>query len=187
MKRKITESLFCIMVMSLLLLTGCGQEDTTTVSVNATLPIEVDSEALSNVSVDLPEEITRETISDIQHDFIKDGKQVGGIVIVDISDEMLESPRENTINLVALLGEQLMPAIAPEDIKFQYAGGNNYAFMEIATGKNGTQFIHYIFRGTDYCYDVWFDAKEVKKRTIDEILESVHSEDITRELNENIF
>ena len=177
-----------LIALSLTLMTGCGKEETPAISVHATTPIEVDAEALSNVSVTLPEGITRENVSDIQHDFIQDEKQVGGIVIVDISDEMLDSPYDYLLPFAELLGEQLMPDTAPEEIEFIGAGGNNYAYMEIYTG-NGEEirYYHYLFRGQDNIYDVWFDNTLVDLETRNDILAAVSSQDITAELNKSPF
>lgn len=187
MKKKLRRSVFLAFVVSLLLLAGCGTDDADVITITATTPIEVDEELLRNVSVSLPEGMTRETVSNIQHDFIQDGKQVGGIVIVDISNEMLDSPRNYTSEIAELLGHQLMPTVSPEDIAFKHAGGNEYAYMEISTGKKSPRFTHYIFRGSEVCYDVWFDLKEVKQKSINEILPSIAAEDITPEQNKSVF
>lgn len=187
MKKIAPQWCVCISVVLLLLLAGCGTEDTDVITINATTPIEVVAEVLNNVSVTLPEGMTRETVSDIQHDFIQDGKQVGGIVIVDISDELLDSPRDHTSEIAEILGQQLTPTVSLEDIAFQHAGGNNYAYLEITTGKQSPHFTHYIFRGSEVCYDVWFDVKEVKQKSINDILASITAEDITPERNESVF
>ena len=177
----------CILIVALFVLVGCNNETVDVADVVVTTPIEVTDELLSSISVILPDNILRKTISGIQHDFILDDRQIGGIVIVDIPAEMLESPRENTSNIAQLLGQQLMPATDLDEIKYQYAGGNSYAYMEIATGKTRSRYIHYLFRGNTACYDVWFDLDAVKQKTINEILASVSAEDITDELNENVF
>ena len=117
-------SLFFLCNLLMLLLLGCGNENTAKILVNATTPIEVEDNALNDVSVTLPEEMSRLPKSEIQHDFIKDGNQVGGIVIVDVSDEMLNSPRgENMLKIAGVLGEQLMPHENPDEIEFICAGG----------------------------------------------------------------
>lgn len=173
-------------IMLLLLFTaGCGKEEAAPRYVMATSPLEGNADLLANVSITLPEAIRRESVSDSQHDFILEDKQIGGIVIVDIPAEMLDAPRENTLQIAQLLGQQLMPTT--EEAKYQYAGGNDYAYMELATGKTKARFLHYLFRGNAACYDVWFDLEAVKQKTINGILASVSAEDIRSEWNENVF
>lgn len=176
-----------LIILLFLVCTGCGKGEASSPSVIATSPLEVSADLLANMSITLPKEISRKPVSDIQHDFIKNDQQVGGIVIVDIPAEMLGSPRENTIQITELLGQQLMSSVDLEEIKYQHAGGNDYAYMEIATGKDAVQYTHYLFRGKSACYDVWFDMKEIKQKTVNEILATISAEDIPDELNENIF
>lgn len=182
-------SLFFLCYLLMLLLLGCGNENTAKILVNATTPIEVEDNALNDVSVTLPEEMSRLPKSEIQHDFIKDGNQVGGIVIVDVSDEMLNSPRgENMLKIAGVLGEQLMPHENPDEIEFICAGGNKCAYMEIYTGGGERiRYCHYLFRGETNNYDVWFDYSLVNDKIITEILATVSAEDITDELNKSAF
>lgn len=173
---------------SLVLLTGCSKEESSVASVIATSPIQVDSEALNNVSMTLPDGMTRETVSAIQHDFIKDGKQVGGIVIVDISGEMLDSPRgDNLLKITDILGKQLMPQENPGDIEFMCAGGNDFAYLEIYTGGEQIRYCHYLFRGEENNYDVWFSYDLVDEETISEIVSTISADDITAELNKSVM
>lgn len=176
-----------LIILLLLLCIGCGKDESSTPAVIATSTIEVEADLLTNVSVTLPNEISRETVSSIQHDFIKNDKQVGGIVIVDISDEMLDSPLENSFPISNLLGQQLMSGADPKDTEFMGAGGNDYAYMEVYTGGDDLRYIHHLFRGNTACYDVWFDLKYVEMDASYEILATVSSTDITAELNENPF
>lgn len=188
MKKGYTRCCLCVFAILLMFITGCGKEDAATICIKVTTPIEVDAQSLQNVSVELPEGMTRETVSDIQHDFIRNGKQVGGIVIVDISDEMLDSPYENLIRISDLLGQQLMPDTASEEIAFIGAGGNDYAYMEIYTGKGeDIQYYHYLFRGQVNTYDVWFANDFLDSETRNEILAAVSSQDITEERNKSVF
>ena len=50
-------------------------------------------------------------------------------------------------------------------------------------------YFHYIFRGTEYTYDVWFDWNLLEKDSdmIYEIMKSVSGEDILPENNKNPF
>lgn len=180
--------IFLVFLIACLMLFGCSKEESVTSFVNATSPIEADAETLNNISVTLPDSMTRETVSNIQHDFIQDGKQVGGIVIVDISDEMLDSPRgDNLLKITDVLGEQLMPQENPGDIEFMCAGGNDFAYLEIYTGGQQIRYCHYLFRGEENNYDVWFSYDLVDEETISEIISTVSADDITAELNKSVM
>ena len=180
-------SLLFVMVC-LIALTGCGKEKDTEAVVHATASVEAAPDLLNNVSVTLPEGMTRETVSAIQHDFTQDGNQVGGIVIVDISNEMLDSPRgDNLLKITSMLGEQLMPQENPDDIEFMCAGGNDFAYMEIYTGGDQIRYCHYLFRGETNNYDVWFNYDLVNEETITEIIATVSADDITTELNNSVM
>ena len=127
--------IFIVLLFSaMMILFGCSKEEPVTNIVNAVSPIEADAKILNNISVSLPDNMTRETVSNIQHDFIQDGKQVGGIVIVDISSEVLDAPYGNMLHISDLLNQQLMPNENPDKTMFMGAGGNEYAYMEVYTG-----------------------------------------------------
>lgn len=180
-------SLWYLCFLLILLLMGCGKENAAEILVNVTTPLEVDAEALNNVSVTLPEGMSREPVSEIQHDFIQGERQVGGIVIVDISNEMLDMPYASLIQISDLLGQQLMPSEDPNNIMFLGAGGNDYAYMEVYTGGDQIRFFHYLFRGKTNNYDVWFDYELMDEETIAEIISTVSADDITSELNKSIM
>lgn len=179
---------FIVLLFSvMMILFGCSKEEPVTNIVNAVSPIEADAEILNNISVSLPDNMTRETVSNIQHDFIQDGKQVGGIVIVDISSEVLDAPYGNMLHISDLLNQQLMPNENPDKTMFMGAGGNEYAYMEVYTGDNQIRYFHYLFRGEAHNYDVWFACDLIDADTIFEIIASISADDITEELNKSIM
>ena len=181
---------FIVLLFSvMMILFGCSKEEPVTNIVNAVTPIEADSEILNNISVSLPDNMTRETVSNIQHDFIQDGKQIGGIVLVDISSDLLNSPREGLFEIVELLRNQLMPDIPAEEAQIMSWGGNQNAYMELVTGPDEMAYFHFLFRGTNNVYDVWFDWELMAQNSdmIYEIVNSVTGKDILPENNQNPF
>lgn len=178
-----------ILSIIILFLVGCSRKDgICEIYVQVTTPIEADSEMLYNISVALPEGMTREKASDIQHDFLLNGQQVGGIVVVDISEEMLDSPRgENLLSLAKILGEQLMPQEDPNNIEYMCAGGNSYAYLELYTGGERIRYCHYLLRGEEHNYDIWFACDFVDEDTRIQILSTVSGEDITAERNQSVM
>ena len=181
---------FIVLLFSvMMILFGCSKEEPVTSIVNAVTPIEADSEILNNISVSLPDNMTRETVSNIQHDFIQDGKQIGGIVLVDISSDLLDSPREGLFEIVELLRNQLMPDIPAEEAQIMSWGGNQNAYMELVTGPDEMAYFHFLFRGVNNVYDVWFDWELMDQNSdmIYEIVNSVTGDDILSENNQNPF
>lgn len=181
---------FIVLLFSvMMILFGCSKEEPVTNIVNAVTPIEADSEILNNISVSLPDNMTRETVSNIQHDFIQDGKQIGGIVLVDISSDLLNSPREGLFEIVELLRNQLMPDVPAEEAQIISWGGNQNAYMELVTGPDEMAYFHFLFRGTNNVYDVWFDWELMAQNSdmIYEIVNSVTGKDILPENNQNPF
>lgn len=184
---KKTHILLGLLLAVSLLFAGCGKANPSAAAVNATAPIEADATVLGSVSVTLPDGMTRQAVSNIQHDFLKGGKQVGGIVLVDISSEMLDAPHGTLVQITDLLGQQLMPQGKPDDLAFMGAGGNAYAYLEFYTGGDDIRYFHYLFRGEAHNYDVWFAYDLVDEETMNGILASVSAKDITPELNESVM
>ena len=155
----------------------------------ATVYIDSAPEILDNVIITLPESILRETVSNMQHDFLQDGKQVGGIVIVDIPNDLLDSPREGLLEIVELLRNQLMPDVPAEEAQIISWGGNQNAYMELVTGPDEMAYFHFLFRGVNNVYDVWFgwELMDQNSDMIYEIVNSVTGEDILPEKNQNPF
>ena len=182
--------IFIVLLFSaMMILFGCSKEEPVTNIVNAVTPIEAGSEILNNISVSLPDNMTRETISNIQHDFFQDGKQIGGIVLVYIPSDLLDSPMEGLFEIVELLRNQLMPDVPAEEAQIISWGGNQNAYMELVTGPDEMAYFHFLFRGANNVYDVWFDWELMDQNSdmIYEIVNSVTGDDILSENNQNPF
>lgn len=187
MKKFFVHIVLLVIVAGLLLLTGCRKEENT--QFIAAASIDVSPEVLDNIRITLPENMIRETVSDIQHDFIQDGVQVGGIVVVDIPKELLDSPREGKFEIAELLRTQIMPDISAEEAELTSWGGDQNAYMELITGPDEMTYFHYLFRGVNNTYDVWFNGESMDQDTemIEEIVNSVTGEDILPENNQSPF
>lgn len=173
----------------LIVLPGCGKGEATQTVFRAAVSVDAAPNVLSNVSVALPEGMTRETVSTVQQDFVLDGQQVGGIILVDIPENLLDSPREGLFDIAELLRQQLMPDIPAEDVKVMSCGGNQNAYMELTTGPDEIVYFHYLFRGINNTYDVWFNWNLLDQDSdlIYETISSVTGEDILPENSENPF
>ena len=178
----------CVIVLAVsILLTGCRDEQVP--HFTAAASITANPGTLEGIRITLPEEISRKTISDIQDDFVLNDQQVGGIVLVDIPKELLDSPMKGLFEITELLRQQLMPDIPAKEVEVVSWGGSQNAYMELAVGPDDITYFHYLFRGTNNTYDVWFNWKLLNQDSdsIYEIVNSVVGEDILQENNQNPF
>lgn len=192
LRKTIVSAVLIVVFATLVLLfvgTGCDKKEEPGPVAIATAPLEVDAELLANVSITLPEGISRETVSNIQHDFIQEGKQVGGIVVVDIPKELLDSPRESKFEIAEFLRNQIMPNLSAEEAELVSWGGDQNAYMELITGPDEMAYFHYLFRGVNNTYDVWFNMESLAQDSeiIQKIVDSVAGEDILPENNQSPF
>ena len=162
------------------------------VYITADPSIEADPKIWDSMTMDLPEGCTRRQASDSQIDFVMDGVQAGGILLVDLPGDLLDQAAESREGHTALadyLAKQVMPDVYPSRAHLN-GGGKPWkevyttVFVETNT-ENGirTQYLHRIYLGEQYCYDFWID-EGLWNDTGYTISKSLSSEDIKLELND---
>lgn len=125
--------------------------------------IDAAPEVLDCLEMTLPEGVSRVSVSECQLDFVKDGRQVGGILLVDIPEEMIHDAaqsEEGFQEMAAYLAEQVMPDVYPERARLNGGGAGikgEYARVFIEANDKSTQYKHCIYLGEQYCYDFWTD------------------------------
>lgn len=156
----------------------------------ATTDIEAGEDVLDNVSATLPDGVTRQTVSNIQHDFIKNGKQVGGILLLDIPGDILEKAAktyEGAEELADYIANQIMSDAYPAKISFEGGGKpdsfDGYIFLTFYDQNTTYTYPHYLYVGESYCYDLWFDDYYFSDSGAT-IINTLVCEDIKPELNE---
>lgn len=124
---------------------------------------EVPASVLDSLKMTLPEGVSRCPVSSTQLDFVKDGKQIGGILVVDISHEMRKKAAESEEGLQTMadyVAKQVMSGIYPE-LTHLNGGGKGikgeYARFFVEANDRRTQYKHCIYLGEQYCYDFWTD------------------------------
>lgn len=166
------------------------------VYVMADSSIEADPSVLDSLTMTLPNDVTQIRVSDRQFDFIKNGMQVGGFLLVEFPDGMLEKAAETTEDFDAMsdyLATQTMSGVYPAESRI-WGGGDHptagyYAmvFINKYKGENpGAQYMHRIYIGEHYCYDFWIDEGWWADSGFG-IVESLSAEDIKPELNQVEF
>ena len=81
--------------------------------------MEADPEVLDSVTMTLPEGITRHRVSNCQIDFVRNGTQVGGFLLVDLPEDMLQKAAETKEDFLTLgdhLGKQIMADVYPSEL-----------------------------------------------------------------------
>lgn len=129
--------------------------------VTADPDIEAGPEVLGDIPMPLPEGFTMVKVSDRQYDVVRKGHQVGGLLLVDLSQDLLEQAKESTENFLVLgetLRSQVMPDADPDSFHIS-GGGHNEDYKK--WGYLGVSYegclTHHIYRGETYCYDLWVD------------------------------
>lgn len=158
--------------------------------------IEAAPEVLDSITMTLSDkkkELTRVRVSDRQFDFIKDGHQIGGFLLVDIPREILEKEPEcwaDFETVVNHIATQVMPGIYPSGAHINGGGHIEYGFempmcMTFMIEKDGSkdQYIHQIYIGEKYVYDFWHDTCYLADSG-ETIMTTLSADDIKPELNE---
>lgn len=130
--------------------------------VTAPAGIEAGSEVLGSIPLELPEELTLEKVSNCQYDFVLDGRQVAGLLLVELPEDLLENAGKSPDEFLVFadyLGRQVMPDAYPGTVHVSgggrvLSGDLNGAYMMVNYGGFWT---HKIYRGKIYCYDFWVD------------------------------
>lgn len=163
--------------------------------VKADLNVEADSDVLDSISMKLSDqkaELTRVRVSNNQFDFVKNGHQIGGFVLVDISREMLEKEPESWAEFTSVadhIAKQTMSEVYPSQSYISGGGHIDFGFdmpiymtfMILDNSKH--QYIHNIYIGENYIYDFWHDTAYLADSG-ETIMSSLSAEDIKPELNQ---
>ena len=150
--------------------------------------IEAAPEVLDSLEMTLPEGVSRVSVSECQLDFVKDGRQVGGILLADIPEEMINEAaqsEEGFQEMAAYLAEQVMPDVYPEMVHLNGGGAGikgEYARVFVEANDKSTQYKHCIYLGEQYCYDFWTDQSWWSDSGYG-IQDSLSSNDIQQERN----
>lgn len=180
--------------------------------------IEAGPEVLDSITMTLSDkeaELTRRPVSNRQFDLIKDGRQIGGILLVELPREKLEeaaSSEEAFLELADLLGKQTMPDIYPSRLFVSGGGHVVYPYLENVNCNPYltmlysdldilyetyeashrlppscvTCYVHTLYIGENYIYDFWKDNLWMADGG-ETIQKTLSAEDIHQELNETAF
>lgn len=197
MKKYLSRYMLLVLLIYALALSGC-QSKPHQIIPNATVQSEPIQESLlestledqsifpnallENFQMVLPDELTREHVSDTQDAFTKGGKHIGGVVLLNINAEYFDEYYKYTETIDRMLMD-VMKTIDSSSLEWISSSSSLYALSELHIGSAGKDYVHYLIRGYSSCYDVWFDRKQLDYSAEESIMQSIQSSDISADLN----
>ena len=156
---------------------------------------QVDADVLDSITMtlsDQKEELTRVKVSNSQFDFVKQGHQIGGFVLLDIPREtLIQKPNswEAFLSVVDPIARQVMADIYPSEAYI--CGGGHLDFQNdlpvymtfMIQNEQKDQYIHNIYIGEKYIYDFWLDTGWMADGG-GTIMQTLSAQDIKPELNQ---
>lgn len=142
----------------------------------------VKSNPLDLLEITLPDGMERQRVSDTREDFHEGPDTVGGAFLLTCDDSIFENVLEYANSLTPLV-IQAMEDMGMPEMEWYMGNSSVYGLHEFNMGNAQSEYIAYVVRGKTACYVLWFDRNQVPYDTETAIMKSLHSEDITDELN----
>ena len=174
--RKVTSfalaTALCVMCIS-----GCSSkaldETKNTTAVEVTTSSATDA---MPISINLPENITVEIVSETREYFKAGGDVIGGIEILDVAGQRDVQPDENEYADFAISVTKLVQT-GEYDHSVDLSSGVADVVVDIKF-RDGRTFEHYFLFGEKVVYDVWADSDVLDGQDMISILKTLHSDDI---------
>lgn len=185
------QTLFSILLIASLILSGCKNganntiQNTVPAPLDASIPAEspdttlagqedTTSPLLVNLEVQLPDGIERKLISSTREYFYKDGEIIGGIELLDIAGQM----DSMDLDAYAELALSVTKTAYDRDYDYMAESSSDCHAMVSLISHDGKEFYHYFFKGTEIGYDLWIDNNVLDARDMRSYLKTLHSDDI---------
>lgn len=156
----------------------------------ASSPSAISDRLLENITLELPDEIIRENISDTRAIFRTraffrmDEEMIGGIEILDVAGQREALPYEDDYKSLAENVTKLVRE-GDFDCSVEKATGMSDVEVQIKFWDDGQCFVHYFFFGESVVYDIWADYDVLDGQDMIHILKTLHSPDIVNPQDEN--
>lgn len=185
------QTLFSILLIASLILSGCKNganntiQNTVPAPMDASIPAEspdatlagqedTTSPLLVNLELQLPDAIERKLISSTREYFYKDGEIIGGIELLDIAGQM----DSMDLDAYAELALSVTKTAYDRDYDYMAESSSDCHAMVSLISHDGKEFYHYFFKGTEMGYDLWIDNNVLDTRDMRSYLKTLHSDDI---------
>lgn len=153
-------------------------------------PSAISDRLLENITLELPDEIIRENVSDTRAIFRTraffrmDEEMIGGIEILDVAGQREALPYEDDYKSLAENVTKLVRE-GDFDCSVEKATGMSDVEVQIKFWDDGQCFVHYFFFGESVVYDIWADYDVLDGQDMIHILKTLHSPDIINPKDEN--
>lgn len=136
---------------------------------------------LDKLSFNLPSGLTLRRDSDTKETFVKNTSEVGGVFLLACDSKIFEDVLNTHDTMTALV----LDAMKELGMQWEWhmSESSEYALLEANMGDGSCEYIAYAVRGYSTCYVVWFDRNQISSEEEIAMMESLHSDDITDELN----
>lgn len=172
MKLRIMSMLFAMLV----LLAGCVEHDSSNIPTAPSTAVEQTavSTSLDGITLELPDYIARERVSETVEYFYLNGNIVGGIAVLDDADDMDTMEFQDYVDCALDITKKVY------DTDYDYMAANEEFCHTIVSvnSQDGKEFYHYFYKGENAGYDVWIDNSVLNTRDMRSYLKSLHSEDL---------
>lgn len=143
---------------------------------SATADMMVSGSLLENVTLNLPENISRESVSNTRAYFSADGEVTGGIEILNVAGQRDSAQSESEYADLAIAVTKLV-----RDGEYDCSVDTSSSIADVVADikfRDGQTFAHYFFFGENVVYDVWTDYDVLDGQDMISILKTLHSDDI---------
>ncbi len=193
-QRKITWILILTFLVSLM--TACKAAETppagaaqepTLAAQEAPTETEPETEAayvpLDHLELRLPDGWERQRVKEDEDSFLQNGTVTGGAFLMDCDDSLFDDVLGYFDPLMTLTKDALVKNRNVSEPEWHMGGSSLYGIAQMGMGNDQYQYEAYVVRGKSACYLLWFDRNRVSEDTEEAIMESLKSEDVTKELN----
>lgn len=140
------------------------------------------NDSLGMLTFTLPNGITERKNSDSQRTFLKNAFDAGGVFLLKCESKIFDDVQSYQDTLTNLV-HSAMKDLGFSEWEWSMSNSSMYGLLEFHMGNAESEYVAYFIRGNSACYVFWFDRNLISANEETTIMDSLHSEDITDELN----
>lgn len=175
-----------LLALIMLVFSGCRNDvqiDADKVQSSAPVIEEIAANDLLDIlTFTLPNGITERKDSDSQRTFLKNAFDAGGVFLLKCESEIFDDVQSYQDTLTNLV-HSAMKDLGFSEWEWSMSNSSVYGLLEFHMGNAESEYVVYFIRGNSACYVFWFDRNLISTDEETTIMDSLHSDDITDELN----
>lgn len=154
---------------------SAADDGTSSSDIDTTIPLDI-------LTFTLPNGITERRDSDSQKTFMKNSFDAGGVFLLECESEIFDDVLSCQDSLTPLV-HGAMEDLGISEWEWCMSNSSVYGLLEFHMGNAKSEYVAYFVRGRSTCYVFWFDRNLISTDEETAIMDSLHSEDISDELN----